>query len=159
MSNMLLTLNAIYVMLLRIRHLVSSLMDEFIKYDQLDDGLIEQCCDIESQTSLWINDILNIKPELAQLIDYDEIIAIDFESLDFSMFGLEELPLQNEDEAEFSNFYSSSYYGFQKLKGKLMNIESSLTNKRWIKIYNYGDIIFASIDECKFLIKIIKRGL
>ena len=71
---------------------------------------------------------------------------MDFESLNFNYFGLDDSFLEEENSSEYSNFYFSSYYGFQKLKGKLMNVELSLENKGWIKIHNYDDIIYAVID-------------
>ena len=64
MSRILLNLGATYVMLTIIRDLISSLVDEFIRYNHLNDDLIDQCDEIESQISLWIDDILKIKPEL-----------------------------------------------------------------------------------------------
>ena len=84
---------------------------------------------------------------------------MDFESLDFSSFGLDDPFLEEENSSEYSNFYSLSYYGFVKLKGKLTNVELSLTRLELIKKHNYFDIIQAALNEVQFLIDIIKKSL
>ena len=101
--------------------MISSLTYEFIRHrhNNLDDGLLDECHDLESQISLWIHDILKIKPELAQLIDYNKIINMDFELLDFDSFGLGESSLEEKNLSDFYNFYYSSYYVFIKLKGEI----------------------------------------
>lgn len=74
------------------------------------------------------------------------------DSLNFDSFDLEEPFSKEKDSSEYSNFYSSSYYGFIKLKGKLTNVKLSLTRLELIKKHNYYDIIYAALDEVQFLI-------